>query len=183
MISSPKIGMTVKFGGFEAYRIKETPLQSITQAGLTAKELNFTFEMIGESVDGWKIECKSSETAKPGLDGSPVETLSRELSCRLEGPQKDIWRLRFSASRHSSDLGLGELRATRKRVSIHGVSETQNKLKIAGYGMALLNRPVSAIQTAGEPRIWLVSDLSNRLRSAIGAGSVALLIFDDILNR
>ena len=183
MASDAKAGRVFKFGGYESYGLKETPLQTVSQGGLIAKDLEFRFEMIGENADGWKIECKSSETVKPGIESNPTEMLSRELSCKLIGPQSDIWRLRFSASRQGSDFGSGELRATRKRLSVHGLSAVGDKEKIAGYGIALLSRPVAAVQSVGQTQGWLVSDLSGRMRSAISASMTALIVFDDISNR
>ena len=181
--SDPKVGRVFKLGAYESYRLKETPLQSISQGGLVAKEIKFSYEMIGADADGWKSECKSSETAKPGVGSNPEEMLSRELSCKLMGPNSDIWRLRFSASRQGADFGLGELRATRKRLTVHGLSAVGNKTLLSGYGLALLSRPVAAVQTVGDLTAWTVSDVSARMKSAIIASMTALLVFDDISNR
>jgi hypothetical protein len=183
MKADAKVGTVFAYGKYESYHLKETPLKSVTQGGLISKDLDFDFDMIGADADGWKIECKTSETSKPGVGSNPEEMLSRELSCKLVGPSNDIWRLRFSASRAGTDFGLGELRATRKRMTIHGLSAVANKTQIAGYGMALLSRPIGAVQTVGTTKGWIVPDLPGRLKSAIAASMTALIVFDDVSRR
>lgn len=177
-------GVKLAFGPYVVHSIEQDAVSSLTEANVLDRAYGYRFRFTGVKATDWTSRCDSKVTAIAGADGKVAGTGAVKLTCKIDDDSRDItkrWTLKLAGTEAGAGARFGELTSGKSRLRVQSVPSPEPGPSPIGYELTLRDRPIAAVQTLGDGRLWLHGDLGGRMRAAMVAASGALLLFERIV--
>ena len=180
LVTKSEGGLKLIFGDFMVHGIKQDAVSSLTESAIMDRKYGYQFQFTGLKARSWPAKCESLIKARANDGGRIAGSGSIKLTCKIDDGSGDItkrWVVKMAGTEGTGLSGEVRNKRTKRRVKV----VLDDSGTPVGYEMHLRDRPIAAVQTIGDPKLWLHQNLGGRVRSGVVSASGALLLFDRIV--